>query len=177
MENLKVQSGDILLAKPLLDGSYFQGAVILIVIFNEEGAFGLILNRSSVMPIREVFDPVPDVKVQRRQFFIGGRVDEESLHILRLVPHFSGEGFPFTAGVELGGNWDSIEELLKTDEVNQRLFLGYTGWGKDQLEDEIDEGSWELFRSVDVKKVLKEWQNPPALKRDEIVKYLNDLKR
>jgi putative transcriptional regulator len=171
----EIKAGDLLLATPILDGTYFEGALILIVIYNEEGAFGLTLNRSSVMPIREVFDPVPDVIQKQRRFYIGGPVDEDSLHILRLVSQFTGEGYPFTAGVELGGDWDSIEELLISDEYNQRLFLGYTGWDSGQLEGEVDDGRWEKFSSVSVKDLLDEWLTPPNLSREEIVLALKKM--
>ncbi len=177
MKNKKIQSGDLILANPVLDGTYFEGALILIVIFNEEGAFGLVLNKSSVMPIREVFDPVPNVLQKRRRFYMGGPMDDDSLHILRLVSQFTGEGFPFTAGVELGGNWDTIEELLVSDEKNQRLFLGYTGWDKGQLESELQEARWEKFSGVRVKELLEKWQTPPVITREKIVEFLRLLSK
>jgi putative transcriptional regulator len=167
-----MKTGTILLATSLLDGTNFDSAVVLIVINNEEGAFGLILNRSSVMPINEVFEPTPKVIQKKRRFYFGGPVDDSSLHILRLVPHFTGEGYPFTTGVELGGNWNSMEELLITDEKHQRLFLGYTGWGKDELEKEVENNHWEVYSNINIKKLLEDWLIPPISTRDALKKEL-----
>ena len=174
MENIEIKPGTLLLSTPLLSGSNFDTTVVLVVINNDEGAFGLILNRSSVMPINEVFEPVPKVIHKKRRFYFGGPVDDSSLHILRLVPHFTGEGYPFTTGVELGGNWDKMEDLLITDEKSQRLFLGYTGWGKNELSQEVENGHWETFTSINIKELLEDWQVPPvadlATLKEELLK-------
>ena len=37
---------------------------------------------------------------------------------------------------------DSPAELIAGEISSMRVFAGYAGWGSDQLEAEIDEGSW-----------------------------------
>ena len=70
-------TGVVLQATDLLEGSYFEDAVILIAVHDENGSFGLMLNRPSHMPISEVFTPVPDMTDPKRPFYIGGPVDED----------------------------------------------------------------------------------------------------
>ncbi|MEL0263167.1 MAG: YqgE/AlgH family protein, partial [Flavobacteriaceae bacterium] len=48
-----------------------------------------------------------------------------------------------------------------------RFFLGYAGWDHQQLQQELDNGSWMV--SDDLSKVLSE-ENPTALWRDQMVR-------
>ena len=48
-------------------------------------------------------------------------------------------------GIFWGGNFEALKDLLnnealKTSEI--RFFLGYSGWKKDQLEQEMSQNSW-----------------------------------
>ncbi len=167
-----IEAGLVLHASKELDETYFENAVILIIITNSDGAFGLILNRGTHMPVAEVFDPAPRTAIKSRLFYLGGPVDEEALHMLRLVPDTGGDGYPFVSGVELGGEWHSIESIVESSEVTNRLFLGYSGWGSGQLEDEISEGSWIVHKGINVQELLAAWLEPPLYSHDEIEEYL-----
>jgi len=146
MENNNSFKGTVLHATENLDGSYFEGAVVLIAVHDENGSFGLMLNRSSHMPLHEVFNPVPDVPDIKRPFYIGGPVDEEGLHLLHICSGFdANNGLQIAEGVELGGEWENIEEILLSDPHSTLLFLGYSGWDAGQLEEELEEGSWETY--------------------------------
>jgi len=59
----------------------------------------------------------------------------------------------------LGGAWEELEEILSQDPKNLRLFLGYSGWAQGQLEREIEEGAWEVYR-VDIVKLLMGPEEP-----------------
>lgn len=44
-----------------------------------------------------------------------------------------------------GGSFDQVKTLIRNGELKQneiRFFLGYSGWGKEQLNQEISSKSW-----------------------------------
>jgi putative transcriptional regulator len=50
-----------------------------------------------------------------------------------------------TDGIVWGGDFETILELLKADELTERdirFFIGYSGWGEGQLEEEMKSKSW-----------------------------------
>ena len=53
-------------------------------------------------------------------------------------------------GVFWGGDFSKTVELIqngKLDEKKIRFFIGYSGWSKDQLAEEIKEKSWLTVKS------------------------------
>jgi putative transcriptional regulator len=55
--------------------------------------------------------------------------------------------------VYLGGYWGDLKDILELDPKTIRLFLGYSGWGADQLAREVQMEAWEVW-NVDVKRLL-----------------------
>ncbi len=166
--------GAMLHATEQLAGSFFEDAVILVCVHDENGAFGLMINRASHMPLNEVFNPVPTVGPVSHPFYIGGPVDEEGLHLLHLTDPFDvRNGLDVYEGVELGGEWDTIDDILLSDPEKIFLFLGYSGWNSDQLEEEILEGSWKVYRP-DVLELLKSWSTRGNISRTDMEKILEN---
>ena len=60
-------------------------------------------------------------------------------------------------GVYWGGDFDLVVKLIEDGvigEENVKFFLGYSGWGKDQLFEEIQTNSWAMSEDVRVKDVI-----------------------
>jgi len=149
----KLGDGCLLLAREGLADPNFKTTVVLICVHNSDGAFGLVLNRPSHMPLSEVFDVDVVQRLERRKMYIGGPVQQESLQILQVTGSPVKNAHTVAPRVFLGGEWNSLEEILSADQASTRLFLGYSGWGPGQLEAEIVVGAWEVYR-VDVEKLL-----------------------
>lgn len=76
--------------------------------------------------------------------FFGGPVQTSSLFYIHRLGDLIG-GKEISEGVFFGGDFKTIEELVKRDEATPddiKFFLGYSGWGESQLEDEILNNSW-----------------------------------
>lgn len=172
----RIRGGEILYASHNLINSYFENALILITENNADGVFGVILNRPSRMPLREVFNISLDVPIEKRLFYSGGPVDEDMLVVLRLTESDSEDrkGKKILKDVELGGAWGSIENLVMTSEEEVRLFLGYAGWQEDQLWDELERERWLIYRGICSKEILTDWIEPAFEKRRDILKYLEE---
>lgn len=154
-----VRDGCILLSSDALEDPNFKTTIVLMCVYNKEGAFGLIVNRPSYMPIGEVFDIAEEYRNEKRCFYIGGPVQQESLHVIQLKQEGAKNAHQVAPLVFLGGEWNFIEEILQEYPATTRLFLGYSGWGPGQLETEIAEGAWEVY-TVDTFDFLTKWEKP-----------------
>lgn len=172
----KLRSGCVLLSKRGLEDPNFKSTVVLICVHNEDGAFGLVLNRPSHMPLSEVFDIQGPLKNTRRKIYIGGPVQQNTLHLLQLTDTPSEQAVQVAGGVHLGGEFGSIEEVLSADEKTVRLFLGYSGWGSGQLEAEILHEAWEVY-NLNVKRLMSSTDESLMRPIEEIRRHLAALTR
>jgi len=149
----KLKDGCLLLAGEELQDPNFTATLVLICVHNADGAFGLVLNRPSHMPLAEVFDVDIAQKLEKRTIYIGGPVQQEALQILQITDTPVENTHAVADNIHLGGQWNDLQDILSADQSNTRLFLGYSGWGSGQLEAEISVGAWEVF-NTDLQKVL-----------------------
>ncbi len=170
----RLRDGCVLLSREALEDPNFKITVVLTCIYNKEGTFGLVCNRPSHMPINEVFNVDSLFKFKKRNIYIGGPVQQESLHIIQITDNAAEHAYKIAPQVYLGGEWESIEAILSEDSATTRIFLGYSGWTGGQLEFEIAQGAWEVY-NVDVKQFLIHWEEPLFQDIDRIREYLNNL--
>ena len=134
--------GKLLIAEPFLGDPSFERTVILLTDFNTDGAVGFVLNRPLDLRMEQVLVDFPAFKPN---LFYGGPVQQNNLYYL----HNQGELIPDSVevlpGLFWGGKISAVKEMLKPGimgEKDIRFFLGYSGWGKEQLANEIKENSW-----------------------------------
>lgn len=142
--DLKPARGMLLIAPPVMLDPNFRRSVILLCDHDEEGSFGLVLNRMLPLHLHEVLD---DLEGESNQLALGGPVQPNTLHIL----HRHGDLFPkadqVVKGVFWSGDFDLIKAFVESEHPSHqdmRFFLGYAGWGPGQLQEEIEENSWML---------------------------------
>ncbi|KAK9114438.1 hypothetical protein Syun_021235 [Stephania yunnanensis] len=148
------EPGSLLIATEKLDGVHiFERTVILLLSTGPIGPTGIILNRPSLMSIKETKSTVLDVSgtFSDRPLFFGGPI-EEGFFLLS----------PKSDGVEKSGVFEEVmkglyygtkesvgcaAEMVKRDMVRVedfRFFDGYCGWEKEQLREEIRAGYWTM---------------------------------
>jgi len=140
-----IESGDFLIATPAMRDANFHRTVILICDHDQQGTFGLVLNRSTGIPIEKVFEQLDPGIAETCSFFFGGPVDQERVFAVR-------RGVPDEVpGDEVGNGMflpkdlaESVEQICSGDELlkQYRFFVGYSGWGAGQLESEISANAW-----------------------------------
>lgn len=137
-----IQAGTVLISAPTLEDPNFDKVVIYIAEYNQQGALGFVVNKVFERSFNELAEfrhskPFP--------LYVGGPVEKEKLYFIHRAPGSIKEGALITDGVYLGGNFTQAVQYLNTAgdaENNIRLFLGYSGWDANELEAEINEGSW-----------------------------------
>jgi putative transcriptional regulator len=140
--NVVPKKGRVLIAEPFLPGSYFNRAIVFLVDHNDEGTVGFILNKPVDFSIPDFFKEFPSYE---NQLFMGGPVNIESVYYIHKFGDLVPNSIHIVDDLYWGGNFEKIKELINSGQAKQdhvRFFLGYSGWDKNQLKEEIEEDSW-----------------------------------
>lgn len=138
----KLQSGTILIADPFLKDPNFLRTVILLCEHKNEGSFGFVLNRKLNYVISDFMN---DLEGCDFPVFYGGPVQQNTIHFLHACPGLISGGEKITDEIYWGGEFEEVVSLLQEQKLSTtdlRLFLGYSGWGEEQLENEMNEKTW-----------------------------------
>lgn len=134
-------NGKILIAQPFMKDSVFARSVVFLCEHNEEGSVGFVLNQPTGMQIGDV---VPEMEAADLSVAQGGPVELDTLHMLHRIPDGVG-GNEVVKGVFWGGSFDALQQEVligKVKATDIRMFIGYSGWSKGQLVEELKTGSW-----------------------------------
>lgn len=142
MKHLHPLNGRLLIAEPsILNDSSFNRTIILITEHTETNSIGFILNRPLEYTLNDL---LPEINCDFT-IYQGGPVEQDNLYFVHKVPHLIPESIEVDKGIFWGGNFESLKDLLNTKGISKneiRFFLGYSGWGKNQLSNELKSNSW-----------------------------------
>jgi putative transcriptional regulator len=169
----KLSSGSVLVAREVLQDPNFATTVVLICIHNEEGSYGLVVNRISHMPLAEIFNGIGSITTSR-EILIGGPVQQNELQILDITTTPADDAFEIAPDIFIGGNWENIDKMVTADPATTRIFLGYSGWGPKQLETEVEIGAWDVY-FVDIKQLLLNCHHLAGADRSAIISFLESI--
>lgn len=143
--NVPPKTGSILLAVPSLCNSIFARSAVILVEYNASGAIGFILNKPTEFMLCDLVDNFDSVSLP---IYTGGPVGTDTLHFI----HDFGFEVPNTIQISehlyWGGSFDYLRSIADTPKFNSdhiRFFIGYSGWGVSQLEEELEENDWVIF--------------------------------
>lgn len=148
------EQGCLLIATEKLDGAHiFERAVVLLLSTGPVGPMGVILNRPSLMSIKESNSAVLDMAgtFSERPLYFGGPI-EAGLFLMRGGDGNVGRSGAFEEVMEglYYGRKESggcAAEMVKRGAVGVgdfRFFEGCCGWDRGQLSDEIRAGYWTV---------------------------------
>ena len=137
----------LLLSMPQMMDPNFLRTVVLLCQHDEQGAFGVVINRPATTSGRVTVNLDPPVSTERElEIWIGGPVEPQRSWIL--VGGDEGEE-PLDGVIQIvGGMYLSTSPVLlrrvlePTPPPRMRLIVGYAGWAAGQLDVELAESSW-----------------------------------
>jgi putative transcriptional regulator len=138
-----------LVAMPQLLDPNFRRTVVLLVHHDEEGTFGIVLNRSTEITAPSLCATL-DIAWhggQAEPIGWGGPVQPQTGWVLfhdDSDTTFGDDVKYLAAGVHFAGSLDVLRRIAVAPPQRLRLLLGYAGWGPGQLENELAEGAWLL---------------------------------
>ncbi|MCH3885573.1 YqgE/AlgH family protein [Tenacibaculum aquimarinum] len=142
MTTLKPTKGRLLIAEPsILNDNSFKRSIVLLTEHTDKNTVGFILNRPLPYTVNDL---IPEIDCNFT-VFQGGPVEQDNLYFVHNVPDLIPNSIEVANGIYWGGNFESlktllINKLIKSNEI--RFFLGYSGWGSNQLNDELTTNSW-----------------------------------
>ena len=144
MTDRKITRGKVLLAEPFMLDSNFRRSVVLMCEHEEDGSLGFILNKTLNMKINELIADFPEIDAT---VFYGGPVQTDTIHYIHNLGHLLEDSQEIMPGIFWGGSFEKLKTLIengmvKSDDI--RFFVGYSGWSKLQLKQELKMGSWVL---------------------------------
>jgi putative transcriptional regulator len=144
-----VANGVFLVAQPTLTEATFRRSVILITQRPDGGSLGVIINRPTVIPLREAFPKHEHIASQPQPLHFGGPVEPQALLFLvrSATPLPAGKGFAVLRDVYLTGDADWVDSALVTGKVLTavRAYAGYAGWAPRQLRSEMERQGWYIL--------------------------------
>lgn len=137
---MRSYKGHFLIASPHLADTNFFRSVVLMVQHDDEGAFGLVLNRPTNNAVADLWHMVSSEPCTNDSpVYLGGPVPGPLVAI-----HCDMElaELEILAGVYFASTKEVIERIVSQAKNPFRLFVGYSGWGPRQLDSEIEAGGW-----------------------------------
>ncbi|MCD7977777.1 MAG: YqgE/AlgH family protein [Tannerellaceae bacterium] len=142
--------GSLLISEPFLQEAYFQRSVVLLVEHTKEGSMGFVLNKRTDLIVNDFFEGLENAP--KIPIYLGGPVASNKLFFIHslgelIIPH----SMPIGENLYFDGNFDVLKDYIQsgydiTDKV--KFLLGYSGWEKDQLKEEIKSNSWIVSNMV-----------------------------
>jgi putative transcriptional regulator len=139
---LKPTKGILLISEPVLSDFYFNKSVVLLADHNEEGSFGLIVNKPTDLKLSDISDNFSGINTR---LFIGGPVKTDSIFFIHTRGDLVSGSSRIMDGLYWGGQAEELKDLILKKEISEkdiRFFIGYSGWKPGQLNDEFNAQSW-----------------------------------
>ncbi len=141
-------NNQFLIAMPNLADPSFAHTVTYLCQHNDEGALGIVINRSAGFNLGGIFEQM-DIKtyseeIKKIPVFSGGPVQQERGFVIHSTTDKPWDSTITTSEVtSLTSSRDILEAIASGNGPEQFLVaLGYAGWSSGQLEKEIIDNAW-----------------------------------
>ncbi len=129
-------AGSLLLAHPVLKDPNFRRTVVLMSSHGTDGAMGVVLNRPLGRRLGELNGEFALGPLAGVPLYCGGPVETKQL--LLSAWQTRDDGFQLQFGIEP----EKAAQLMGEEGAHIRAFLGYSGWTRGQLENELKQNTW-----------------------------------
>ena len=143
----ELAAGKLLVAARGLRDPTFSETVILLAEHSEESAMGLVLNRRTEVSVARLFPNLREAQGQSAAVYLGGPVSPDGVLALLRSTTPSTNSRRVKDDVHVVATRQDLEAQIAAgaDPRRFRVYVGYAGWGRGQLERETLQGSWHVF--------------------------------
>ena len=141
-----------LIATKKMNDNRFGKTVIIMLESDKNGAWGLTINKPlGTMPIALLIDPSLNTSEEREELFKinvpifwGGPVDPKEIFILH-SSEYKSESTKKYEKISISQDYNILLDIATNKGPEKSLvILGYSGWGRGQLEGEMERDHWIL---------------------------------
>ena len=148
--------GDLLLAEPLMVNDVFRRSVIVLIEHGDNlGTMGFITNHRSEYTLNELVEEIE--RDEEIPVYVGGPVRCNQLYYIHTLGHLIPESIEVCNGLYVSGDFNAIIEYVNSGapiEGKIRFILGYSGWSRGQLQDELKNFDWAVMEKGDAETLL-----------------------
>jgi len=175
-KNTVLKQGSILIAEPFSSDTYFKRSVILITHIDKDGAFGFVLNKYVDVSLKDIIGKKTEFEAN---ISIGGPVSDNRIDFVHTLGNKIPNSKKIIESIYWGGDFEVLFDLIKNGLIKEHevnFFIGYAGWGKEQLDNEIKNNYW-IVADVDTKTIMQfdenYWQNTIKRLGSDFKSWLN----
>jgi putative transcriptional regulator len=143
-EDKIAEKGRVLISEPFLPDSFFNRSIVYLAEHSPEGSVGFILNKVLDLNLN---DAITGFDTWQEPLYMGGPVAPDTLHYIHTLGDIIPKSVWVHSNIFMGGDIDTIRTMIANGIIKKhqiRFFLGYSGWSKGQLEEELRENSWVI---------------------------------
>jgi putative transcriptional regulator len=139
-----LKKGVFLIAESKLYDPHFSRSVILILMYEKEGALGLIINRSTDIPLEQALPGLKGAERLSSPLFYGGPVGRNHVTALLLTDNLHVGVKKILENLYVIEDIKALIEVIQgpNPEKNVRVYSGYAGWRPGQLDREVARRDW-----------------------------------
>jgi len=137
------QAGTFLIAARGMQDPNFAQTVVLLIDYDAQGAFGLIIDRPTRYTLAELWPEIAGMEAH--SVYFGGPVFPNRLLFLLRSNDAPQDMRRVIPGVHLGSDELTLKRIIAKGEEEFRTYAGYSGWGAGQLDNEIARGDWHII--------------------------------
>lgn len=147
--------GKFLIAGRQMGDTRFARSVILLISYDLEGAMGVIINKPTKLKISEAFPEIEGFSKKDDLIFWGGPVEMYKAFMLVRSKDSPKDTIRVLDDIHFGTSVALLENISKSENISEssRVYLGYAGWARGQLDREILRGGWRVMNG-DVESVF-----------------------
>jgi putative transcriptional regulator len=136
----------LIIAMPQLVDPNFHRTVVLLIEKNDQGAFGVVINRVGESKVSELCSGlnVDWGGGDEALALYGGPVGSHQGFLLHgeVADDVTVKSREITPGISIASDMDTFRALCQRPPSDFRVLLGYAGWAPGQLDNEMRGGAW-----------------------------------
>lgn len=143
----EIARGKLLVASDQLADPNFQQTVVLVLEYAPSGALGVIINRPTDVKLATLLPEVDELRDRDDTVLLGGPVARDRMILLLRTAKPPAESERIVDGVFITSSIAALHELPRDKHAASafRAYVGYAGWGPQQLEAEVERGDWHVL--------------------------------
>jgi putative transcriptional regulator len=137
-------AGQFLIATPAMRDTVFDHAVILMVRHDQDGAFGIVINRPlGQRPMADLLGAADTAASGNVQVFVGGPVRPNIGFVVHSTDYRRAETLDVDGRVAMTSSREVLRDIAdKRGPAKALIAFGYAGWAPGQLESELARNAW-----------------------------------
>lgn len=145
----ELAKGKFLVASRQLRDPIFSETVILLINYNWHGARGLVINKPTKVNLSAVFPEIDGLQQRTDTVYMGGPLSTSQMSLLVRSDNQPEESNHVFGDIYVSSSRTVLQQMIDdTDKGDSlRIYAGYSGWVRGQLEREVSRGDWHVLQA------------------------------